>query len=120
MSIHKHLLLVENNEREANLLKTILESEGFNVDVAYGGWAALEKLKIRKYDSAILDFGLPDMKGNELAEKITIEDPKMRIILLTGFRPAIDPSNLDKFDHIFEKPVDPKKILEALRASKKL
>jgi DNA-binding response OmpR family regulator len=106
---------VENNEREANLMKIILEGEGFIVDVAYNGWAAAEKMKVRKYASIILDFGLPDMKGDELAEKIRLEDPRMGIILLTGFKPVIDPVKLHKFDYVFEKPANPKKILETLR-----
>jgi DNA-binding response OmpR family regulator len=115
MSHDQLILLVENNEREANLMKIILEGEGFRVDVAYNGWAAVEKMKVRKYASIILDFGLPDMKGDELAEKIRLEDPRMGIILLTGFKPVIDPVKLHKFDYVFEKPANPKKILETLR-----
>jgi hypothetical protein len=60
------------------------------------------------------------MKGDELAEKIMIEDPSTGIILLTGFRQAIDPDILDKFDYIFEKPADPNKVLEALRLMKRV
>jgi len=115
MSHDQHILLVENNEKEANTLKLILEGQGFNVDTAYSGWAAVEKLKVRKYGSVILDFGLADMKGDELAEKIMIEDPGTGIILLTGFKPVIEPVRLDKFDYVFKKPADPKKILEAMR-----
>jgi DNA-binding response OmpR family regulator len=108
------LLLVENSERDADMLKILLESEGFSVDTVSTGWAALEKLKLRKYASVILDFGLPDMKGDELADKIKIEAPWMRIILLTGFRSVIDSVKLNKFDYVLEKPVDPKRILKAL------
>jgi CheY-like chemotaxis protein len=114
MSYDQPLLLVENSEKDADLLKILLESEGFSVDTVYSGWAAIEKLKLRKYASIILDFGLSDMKGDELAEKIKTEDPWTRIILLTGFRSVIDPARLNKFDSVLEKPVDPKKILEAL------
>jgi DNA-binding response OmpR family regulator len=109
------ILLVENNEKEAKLLKIILESEGFIVDIASSGWAAYETLKIRKYASAILDFSLSDMKGDELAERIKLENPGMRVILLTGFLHAIDAKGLEKFRYVFEKPADPRKIIEALR-----
>jgi DNA-binding response OmpR family regulator len=109
------LLLVENSEREAQVLKVILEGDGFRVDIAYSGWAAVEKIKDSRYATAILDFALPDMKGDELAEKIKLKDPGMGVILLTGFRPMIDPGRLKVFDYVFEKPVDPKKILDAVR-----
>ncbi|MGD0804199.1 MAG: response regulator [Candidatus Bathyarchaeia archaeon] len=109
------ILLVENNEKEANLLKIILEGEGYIVDTASSGWAASEKLKMRKYASVILDFSLSDMKGDELAERIELENPGMRIILLTGFLPAIEAKRLEKFRYIFNKPAEPRRILEALR-----
>ena len=80
------ILLVENNEREAQQWKLILEGEGFNVDTAYSGFAALEWMKNRIYASVIVDFALPDMKGDELTDKIKLEYPGMKVILLTGAR----------------------------------
>jgi len=85
MASNPLILLVENNQREAQQLKLILESEGFNVDAPYSGWAALEWIKSRRYASAVVDFVLPDMKGDELADKIKLEYPGMKVILLTGF-----------------------------------
>jgi DNA-binding response OmpR family regulator len=114
MEFGQPILFVENNEKEANTLKLILESEGFSVDNAYSGWATLEKLRIRKYASVILDYGLPDMKGDELADEIKVENPGMVVILLTGFLQALDAKKLEKFKYVFEKPADPKKILDAL------
>ena len=55
------------------------------------------------------------MKGDELAERIELENPGMRIILLTGFLPAIEAKRLEKFRYIFNKPAEPRRILEALR-----
>ena len=110
------LLIVENSEREAQLLKQILEGEGYSVDLVYSGWAALEWIKDRRYVSIIVDFALPDIKGDELADKIKLDNPEMKLILLTGFLRAIDVKKLEKFKYVFEKPADPKKILEALRA----
>lgn len=115
MASNPSILLVENNEREGHLLKLILEGEEFNVDTVYSGWAALEWIKARRYASAILDFALPDMKGDELVDMIKLDNPGMRVILLTGFLQAINTKKLEKFKYVFEKPADPKKILEALR-----
>jgi CheY-like chemotaxis protein len=109
------ILLVENNQREAQQMKLILEDEGFNVNAVYSGFAALEWMNDKRYASAILDYVLPDMKGDELADKIKLEYPGMRVILLTGFLQAIDAKKLEKFKYVFEKPTDPRKIIEALR-----
>jgi CheY-like chemotaxis protein len=115
MASNPLILLVENNQREAQQLKLILDNEGFNVDALYSGWAALEWIKGRRYASAIVDYALPDMKGDELADKIKLEFPGIRVILLTGFLQAIDAKKLEKFKYVFEKPTDPRKIIEALR-----
>ena len=115
MATNPLILIVENNQREAQQLKLILEDEGFNVNTAYSGFAALEWMKEKRYASAILDFVLPDMKGDELVDKIKLEYPGMRVILLTGFLQAIDAKKLEKFKYVFEKPTDPRKIIEALR-----
>jgi ActR/RegA family two-component response regulator len=55
------------------------------------------------------------MKGDELVDMIKLDNPGMRVILLTGFLQAINTKKLEKFKYVFEKPADPKKILEALR-----
>ena len=115
MTLNPLILLVENNEKEANMLKIILENDGFMVDTASSGWAASEKLKVRRYASVILDFGLSDMKGDVLTERIKLDYPGMMVILLTGFLPAIDARSLEKFKYVFEKPADPLKIIDALR-----
>ena len=63
----------------------------------------------------ILDYALPDMKGDYLAERIRVENPETGIIILTGFKHAIDPAKLSKFNYVFEKPVNPREILAALK-----
>ena len=109
------VLLVDNEKRTIELMTIALELDGFGVDIAYGGEIAIEKMKDKRYSAVIVDFGLPDMKGDELAERIRKEDPEIGIILLTGFKPGIDPVRLGAFDTVFEKPVVPNKILEAVR-----
>jgi CheY-like chemotaxis protein len=47
MSQDQHLLIVENSERDAYLLKILLVSEGLSVDIVNSGWAAVEKLKLK-------------------------------------------------------------------------
>ena len=114
MTQNRPILIVENNIREAQLLKEMLENEDYIVDTVVSGGAALKMVKDRRYASAILDFALPDMKGDEVAKKIKLENPGMRVILLTGFKSAIDPKRLEGFMYVFEKPADPRKIIEAL------
>jgi DNA-binding response OmpR family regulator len=115
MEFRQAILLVDNEERTIDLLRLILEGEGFIVHTAYCGEAALGRIHGIKYAVAILDYALPDMKGDYLAERIRVESPETGIIMLTGFMHAIDPAKLSKFSYVFEKPVNPREILAALK-----
>ncbi len=119
MEFRQSILLVDNEERTVDLLKIILEGEGFIVHTAYCGEAALGRQGI-KYAVAILDYALPDMKGDYLADQIRAENPETGIIILTGFKHAIDPSKLTRFNYVFEKPVNPGKILAAVKLMMKI
>jgi DNA-binding NtrC family response regulator len=111
----RSVFIVDNDTRMVDHLKDILENEGFGVVVAFCGEAAIAKLRKESCHCAVLDYSLPDVKGDELAKSFRIEVPDMGIILLTGFKSSIDPVKLEAFDYVFEKPVN----LEALIAAVK-
>jgi two-component system response regulator VanR len=112
---YRKILLVDNEKRVIELLGIILESQGFIVTQAYSGEEALRKVQGVKYAVAILDYLLPDMKGDDLAERIRIENPEIGLIMLTGWKHAIEPAKLNKFNYVFEKPVAPKEIVAAVK-----
>ena len=55
------------------------------------------------------------MKGDYLAKRIRMESPETGIIMLTGFKHAIDPAKLSNFNFVLEKPVSPREMLAALK-----
>jgi len=61
------ILVVDDNEDAANLLQALLEMNGFAVDLAHTGAAALAALARRPYRVVLLDIGLPDMSGYDVA-----------------------------------------------------
>jgi CheY-like chemotaxis protein len=91
-----------------------MEYQGFHVVTSLSGLVALEQLEIGRYSSVVLDYALPDINGYELAEKIRRNNPRIGLVLLTGFKPNIDPSKLDVFDYVFEKPVNLERLIAAL------
>jgi two-component system response regulator ResD len=112
---YRKILLVDNEKRVIDLLGMILESNGFIARKAYSGEEALRKVQGEKYAVAILDYLLPDMKGDDLAERIRIENPEIGLIMLTGWKHAIEPAKLNKFNYVFEKPVAPQEIVAAVK-----
>ena len=108
------LLLIDDDEEYLNLMKMILEDEGYSVDCAINGSEGVVKAEPGKYAVVITDYVMPFLKGDDVAERIRKLDAKVQIILLTGYRPAILPSTLKRFNSILEKPINPSHILTVL------
>ena len=80
------ILVIEDEEDIANLVKTTLEGEGFEVTVGYSGEEGLEKIHQLSPDLVVLDLGLPGMSGYQVCQKIR-EDVSLAhipIIMLTA------------------------------------
>ena len=69
----KKILLVEDNELNMEIAKTILEDAGFTIETANNGLAAVEKLEQAvsgQYDLILMDIQMPVMNGYEAAKRI--------------------------------------------------
>jgi CheY-like chemotaxis protein len=107
------ILVVDDDKNLANTFKLILQSVGFRVDTAATGLQALYKANKTKYDLIILDVNLPDMLGDEVAEKLKDEDKDLNIIMITGyssFKEGIEEKNLGIND-ILMKPIPPEDLV---------
>lgn len=78
------LLLVDDEETIRTLVKHELESNGFDVDEAEGGEAAIEKLKSSIFDLVVLDIRMPGMDGLEVLKSIRENNLAKKVIMLTG------------------------------------
>ncbi len=76
------ILVVEDEEKIAEIVKAYLEKEGFQITVAETGEKALATVK-QGFDLIILDLMLPDMEGEDICETIR-EDSDVPIIMLTA------------------------------------
>ena len=111
------ILVVDDDENIRNTLKTILEDEGYNVDLAATGNAAVEKTMKTAYNIALLDIRLPDMEGVELLKLIKDTVPRTRKIMVTGYpsmQNAIAALNKSA-DAYLIKPVDIEKLLNTVK-----
>jgi CheY-like chemotaxis protein len=116
---HPRVLVVEDDEDCAMLLEEILTERGFAVEVAHDGGTALELAERTKPDVGVLDVGLPDMDGFELARrlrKLGENGRTMRLIALSGYgsEDDIDEARAAGFDLHLTKPVLPGTLADAL------
>ena len=116
MSTFDKILIVDDDDALRESMVSILESEGYVLDVAKSGREAEVKIQNHNYNLALLDIRLPDMTGIELLSKINECAPRMKKIILTGFpdtETAIKSVN-EKADAYLVKPFDPDKLLEII------
>jgi len=79
------VLIVDDEQRMADGLRTRLSQEGYEATSTYTGKQALAVLKKHSFDVCILDVRLPDIDGVNLLGKFKELQPTMEIIMLTGF-----------------------------------
>ena len=79
------ILLVDDDDDILFHYKNILGNNDFNVDCVSYGEQAVAKMKEKRYDLAILDIMLPDIRGDKLALELRAIDPNILLIFITGF-----------------------------------
>ncbi len=111
------LLLVDDNVDSARTLAMLLEMSGHEVRVAHAGPAALETTAQYQPDCVLLDIGMPEMNGYEVARRLR-KDRQFagELVALTGFGRDYDreQAQLAGFDHYLVKPVDFQKLQQLL------
>jgi len=118
MAIMGEKILVVDDEKDiCNILQFNLENEGFEVDVAYSGEEALEKLS-ESHSLIILDVMMEGMSGFKMAEKLRKEGNSVPIIFLTAKNAEND--MLKGFslggDDYVTKPFSVKEVLARVKA----
>jgi len=82
----KRVLIVDDNEDFANYVQVILEQEGFQTTVAYGGEEALKKVSESIPALIFLDLTMPEMDGFEVVRRLRM-NPEWRdipVVILSG------------------------------------
>jgi DNA-binding response OmpR family regulator len=78
------VLVIEDEEKMAELIKRGLEEEGMSVDLAFDGESGLSAGKNGNHDLIILDLGLPNRDGLEVARELRQSGSKTPILILTA------------------------------------
>lgn len=113
------VLLVDDNVEAAEMLGAVLQMQGFHVEIVHSAGAALAVAeKSQQLDACLLDIGLPDMNGNDLARKLrqmTATSAAM-FIAITGYGQLNDreKTRLAGFNYHHVKPVDMDALLGTL------
>lgn len=114
----KRVLVVDDNEDSADLLREMLQWVGHEVAIAHDGPSALAVADGFAPEVAVLDIGLPVMDGYELGRRLR-ERPQgasCRLIALSGYGQERDRarSSAAGFEAHLVKPVDGRRLLQVI------
>ncbi len=119
--VGRRILVADDNRDAADSLAMLLELQGHETRVAYDGREALEVFAAFHPEIVLLDIGMPELNGYEVAERIRLAPGGRAVVLaaLTGWGQQQDKRQAKSagFDHHFAKPVDPDLLLATLQES---
>jgi signal transduction histidine kinase/CheY-like chemotaxis protein len=114
------ILVVDDNRDAADSLGMFLQLSGVEVEVTHDGASALRLLARFRPQVVLLDIGMPEMDGHEVARRIRAQDEYDRTVLIAlsgwGQEKDLQASRAAGIDHHLVKPVDLGR-LQALLAS---
>ena len=116
----KRILLADDNRDAAESLAIILRLEGHEVELAHDGAAALRAFEATRPHVVLLDIGMPDTNGYEVARQIRAvpDGEDVLLIAITGWAQDSDKasSRAAGFDHHLTKPIEPESLIDLLAA----
>lgn len=102
------ILIIEDDKAIVDILKMILEQDGYQIDHAYNGPTGIQKFKESKPDVVLLDIKMPRMDGIEVLQEIKNINEKPIVIMISGhgtIETAVQTTKLGAYDFI-SKPFD--------------
>ena len=111
------ILIIDDDKDILEGYKYIFECEGFKAYTACTPSEALMLVDKEKFDTILLDYMLPSIRGDELAERLLEISPSSKLVIISGF------SNVDEvfrdrnieIQGILWKPVDPERLLDLMK-----
>ena len=116
----KRVFVVDDEPDVVELLQTILQAAGFEVEVATDGRSALARLLAKPADLLVLDLMMPDLDGFELLKLLRLDQraaamPVLIISARTGQQDQIESLQLGANAYLC-KPFSPRDLVRQIRA----
>ncbi|MCX5805394.1 MAG: sigma-54 dependent transcriptional regulator [Proteobacteria bacterium] len=107
------IFVIEDDNNQRDIIKTILMKEGFYVEDADCGKKAIELLKNSSFDIVLTDLRLPDIDGTEVIKEVKTFNKICHVIVITAYGSipsAIEATKLGAFYYL-EKPFEKDQLL---------
>ena len=110
----RRVLIADDDPDVVEILTIALEGVGAQVTGVGTGEAALQCLEQSSYDFVLLDVRMPGRGGLAVARELAETHPGLRVVLMTGFAPEVNPEILATGCPVMRKPFDMRGLLALL------
>jgi DNA-binding NtrC family response regulator len=113
------VLIVDDEAAIRESLQTLLEFEGYTVEVACDGAEGLTRIAEHPFDLVLLDYAMPDRNGIEVLRDIRERDSELPVILITAYGTVENAVNAMQAGatNFIQKPWDNEKLLADVRGA---
>ena len=120
MSEKGRILVVDDDVNICEVLKDILELEGYDVDTASSGYEALDRGRENKYEVVLMDIKMDGINGVEAFKEFKKIQPGVPCIMISAYamEELIQESLREGAFAILSKPLDHKELFEKIEAAK--
>jgi len=113
----RNVMVIDDEAAIREIVRRILEGEGFSVTTASGGRQALELMQQHLPDLVLLDLRMPGMDGATVLKEIRRQWGKLPVVILTGYPETNLMKQVLKYSPVtlLTKPFQPEQIIETVQ-----
>lgn len=112
----RRIVIADDNIELCDILKTILEGEGYKVDAVHDGFALISFLKLNQdVDLIILDLIMPERGGISIFDTIRSVSPASKLLIYTGYTSYRNSVFAREADAFLSKTDGPEKLLGTIK-----
>ena len=111
------VLVVDDEESVRRFVERVLNDAGYKTALAADGPEAIEvAAQVGSFDLLVTDVMMPQMTGDELARRLRINEPRLKILYLTGYSDRLFKNKVTLWEDeaFLDKPCGVKSLLEAV------
>ncbi|WP_158258334.1 PAS domain-containing sensor histidine kinase [Rhodopila globiformis] len=109
------ILVVDDEDAVREVNAAMLQDDGYVVRQAGSRAAALVAIQDGRFDLALVDYAMPDMRGTEFVRQARRRQPGLRVVYVTGNAEPLVADMGDRRDPVLAKPYSPAVLLAAVR-----
>jgi DNA-binding response OmpR family regulator len=113
-SVAPSVLVIDDDEATSELLRFVLEAEGYRVEWAPDGRSGITRITAGGVDFALLDWHLPDMEGGVVLRALAEHDANVPVVLLTASCRTVREPLPDSVRVALAKPFDLDRLLDTV------